>query len=317
MLRSVGSGGEVDLDKRAITGEDDIIELDQLAPQQTEPPATRQDSDPTHAEQAKPRGTATRATPTPSLGEAKPPRRIVVLSDETGNRDARRSDRPITAAPDHPTPAGTAPIPGSPARPLPASGASPGFPELAPRPESNHSRLLAAPRRTLRRRPRLATGAAILMLALTAAGAIALAAGDRDHRARSPRTTASGATIPTRTTPSVPHVAIDARQPTRARRTTNRRRSHARRHHRTVTASAPATVAATQESGRTSQPQTSSSTAASAVHSQPPPSERPSTSSGTPPPNHQQSARTTGTSTQPSKAALKSLVTGAGTCGCQ
>ena len=125
MLRSVGSGGEVDLDKRAITGDDDIIELDQLAPQQTEPPATRQDRDPTRAEQAKPPGTATRATPTPSTGEAKPPRRIVVLSDETDSRDARHSDRPITAAPDHRTPAGTAPLPGRlPARPLPASGAA-------------------------------------------------------------------------------------------------------------------------------------------------------------------------------------------------
>ena len=35
MLRSVDGGGEVDLDKRAITGEDDIIELDQLPTQHT------------------------------------------------------------------------------------------------------------------------------------------------------------------------------------------------------------------------------------------------------------------------------------------
>jgi len=38
MLRSVDGGGEVDLDKRAITGDDDIIELDQLPAQHTEPP---------------------------------------------------------------------------------------------------------------------------------------------------------------------------------------------------------------------------------------------------------------------------------------
>jgi hypothetical protein len=304
MLRSVDGGGEVDLDKRAITGDDDIIELDQLPTQHTEPPSAHHDSHPAPAQAAE-----HIAAPRPPTGHAKPLRRIVVLSDETGSTDARHSDRPITAAPDQPTPAGIAP--------LPASGASPGSPEPASRPQRNHSRLLAAPRRTLRRRPRLATGAAILMLALTAAGAIALAAGSRDHRARSPRTTASGATIPTRTAPSIPHVAIDARQPTRARRTANRRQSHARRHHLSVTASAPATVAVTHESGRTSQPQTSSYTPASAVHSQSSPSERPPTTSGTQAPTHQQSSSTSGTSRQPSKTALKSLVTGAGTCGCQ
>ena len=37
MLRSVDGGGEVDLDKRAITGDDDIIELDQLRAQNAEP----------------------------------------------------------------------------------------------------------------------------------------------------------------------------------------------------------------------------------------------------------------------------------------
>ena len=105
MLRSVDGGGEVDLDKRAITGEDDIVELDQLHPQHTEPPAAHARQRPTHAEPAKPQEPTTGATPTPSTGQAKPPRRIVVLSDETGNEDARHSDRPITAAPDHPTPA--------------------------------------------------------------------------------------------------------------------------------------------------------------------------------------------------------------------
>ena len=301
MLRSVDGGGEVDLDKRAITGDDDIIDLDQLPTQHTDPPSAHHDSHPTPAQAAE-----HIASPT---GHAKPLRRVVVLGDETGSTDARHSDRPITAAPDQPTPAGIAR--------LPASGASPGSPKPASRPQRNHSRLLAAPRRTLRRRPRLATGAAILMLALTAAGAIALVAGDRGHRARSPRTTASGAIIPTRTAPSIPHVAIDARQPTRARRTSNRRQSHARRHHLSVAASAPATVAVTHESGRTSQPQASSYTPASAVRSQPSPSERPATNGGTQAATHQQSSSTSGTSTQPSKAALKSLVTGAGTCGCQ
>ena len=129
VLRRRGGGGEVDLDKRAITGEDDIVELDQLDPQQTGPPATRHDSDPTRAEQAKPLGATTGATPTPSTGEAKPPRRIVVLSDETGNRDARHSDRPITAAPDHPTLAAAAPLPGTlRERPLPTRESNLGLP---------------------------------------------------------------------------------------------------------------------------------------------------------------------------------------------
>ena len=46
MLRSVDGGGEVDLDKRAITGEDDIIELDQLPTQHTGPEAKHDDSRP-------------------------------------------------------------------------------------------------------------------------------------------------------------------------------------------------------------------------------------------------------------------------------
>ena len=54
MLRSVDGGGEVDLDKRAITGEDDIVELDQLHSQHTEPPAAPHHCDHTPAEQAKP-----------------------------------------------------------------------------------------------------------------------------------------------------------------------------------------------------------------------------------------------------------------------
>ena len=45
--------------------------------------------------------------------------------------------------------------------------------------------------RTLRRRPRLAAAATILVLALTAAGTTTLGAGGSDHRAHNPRTTAS------------------------------------------------------------------------------------------------------------------------------
>ena len=51
MLRSVDGGGEVDLDKRAITGDDDIIELDQLPTQHTDPPSAHHDSHPTPARQ--------------------------------------------------------------------------------------------------------------------------------------------------------------------------------------------------------------------------------------------------------------------------
>ena len=109
VLRSVDGGGEVDLDKRAITGEDDIVELDQLHSQHTEPPAAPHDCDHTLAEQAKPPRATTGATPTTSTGEAKPPRRIVVLSDETGNEDARLGSpdhgraRPPHAAPSRAT----------------------------------------------------------------------------------------------------------------------------------------------------------------------------------------------------------------------
>jgi hypothetical protein len=319
-LRSVDGGGEVDLDKRAITGEDDIVELDQLHSQHTEPPAARHHCYHTPAEPAKPPGPTTGAAPTTSTGEAKPPRRIVVLSDETGNADPH-SDRSITAAPDHPTLPPAGPLPGTlPARPVPASEATSSSPAHASRSRRDRSRLLPSPRTTLGKRPRLATGTAILMLALTAATAIALAPGRRDHPAHNPRTTASAGTTnsaPISTT--IPRAAIHAaRQPARAKRTTNRRQSHVRRHHRTVVAaSAPATVTATQESGVTSHSQASSYTPTTAANSQPPPSERPPTSSGTPAPTHQQSSGTSSSSTQPSKAALKSLVTGAGTCGCQ
>ena len=317
MLRSVDGGGEVDLDKRAITGEDDIIELDQLHPQDTEPPAAPIDCDPQRGEPAKSPGPTTGATPTTSAGEAGPPRRIVVLGDETDTEDPH-SNRSITAAPDHPTLPPAAPLPGTPARPLPATEATSGSPAHASRSRRDPPRLLTAPRTTLRTRPRLATGVAILMLALTAAAATSLAPGGRDHGAHNPRTTASaGTTNSAPTSPTIRHVAVNAaRQPAQARRTVNRRRSHPRRHHRSVAASAPATVAATQESGA-SHSQASSYTAASAVHSQTPPSERPPTSSSPPAPTHQQSSSTSRGSTQPSKAALKSLVTGAGTCSCQ
>ena len=319
VLRSVDGGGEVDLDKRAITGEDDIVELDQLHTQHTEPPAAPHHCDHTLAEPAKPPRATTGATPTTSTGEAKPPRHIVVLSDETGNEDVH-SDRPIAAAPDHPALLPAAPLPGTlPARPLPASEATSGSPAHTSRSRRDRSRLLPSPRTTLRRQPRLATGAAILMLALTAATAIALTAGGRDHPARDPRTTASaGATNSVSIPPTIRHVAINAaRQPARAKRRTNRRQPHVRRHHRSVAASAPATVAATHASGGTTHSQASSYTPTSAAYSHTPPSERPPTSSGTPAPTHQQSANTSGNSTQPSKATLKSLVTGAGTCSCQ
>ena len=228
VLRSVDGGGEVDLDKRAITGDDDIVELDQLHSQHTEPPAAPHHCDHTLAEPAKPPGPTTGATPTTSTGQAKPPRRIVVLSDETGNEDVH-SDRPIAAAPDHPTLLPAAPLPGTlPARPLPASEATSGSPAHTSRSRRDRSRLLPSPRTTLRRRPRLATGAAILVLALTAATAIALTAGGRDHRARDPRTTASaGATNSAPIPPTIRHVAINAaRQPARAKRRTNRRQPH-------------------------------------------------------------------------------------------
>ena len=315
MLRSVDGGGEVDLDKRAITGDDDIIELDQLPTQHTDPPSAHHDSHPTPAQAAE-----HIAAPRPPPGHAKPLRRIVVLSDETGSTDARHSDRPITAAPDHPTLLPAAPLRGTlPARPLAASEATSGSPAHTSRSRRDRSRLLPSPRTTLRRRPRLATGAAILMLALTAATAIALTAGGRDHPARDPRTTASaGATNSVSIPPTIRHVAINAAgQPARAKRTTSRRQPHVRRHHRSVAASAPATVAATHASGGTTHSQASSYTPTRVAYSQPPPSERPPTSSGTPAPTHQQSANTSGNSTQPSKATLKSLVTGAGTCSCQ
>ena len=68
-----------------------------------------------------------------------------MLSDETGNEDAH-SDRPIAAAPDHPTLPAAAPLPGTlPARPLPASEATSGSP--SPR----HDRAATAPDRSRHR----------------------------------------------------------------------------------------------------------------------------------------------------------------------
>jgi hypothetical protein len=69
MLRSVDGGGEVDLDKRAITGDDDIIELDQLPTQHTEPPSAHHDSTPAPAAEHI-------AAPRPPTGHAKP---LIVL----------------------------------------------------------------------------------------------------------------------------------------------------------------------------------------------------------------------------------------------
>ena len=52
MLRSVGGGGEVDLDKRAITGDDDIIELDQLPRSTPSPKQNTTTADPTPSQAA-------------------------------------------------------------------------------------------------------------------------------------------------------------------------------------------------------------------------------------------------------------------------
>ncbi|MGH2887584.1 MAG: hypothetical protein ACRDPA_33610 [Solirubrobacteraceae bacterium] len=151
------------------------------------------------------------------------------------------------------------------------------------------------------------------MLAVTAAGTIALGAGGPDHRAHNPRTTASRATISVPIQPTIPHVAIDTR---RAGRTTSRRQTHPKPHRHSGIAPAPVTDAATQQSGGSSQAQTPSYTPVSAVHSQTPASQPSSTSGSSAAPTHTPTS-SSGTSTQVSKATLKSLVTGAGTCGCQ
>ena len=313
MLRSVDGGGEVDLDKRAITGEDDIIELDQLPTQHTGPEAKHDDADPTPAQRAE--GAAAAAPP---IRNAKALRRIVVLSDETGDeptsRHARYLDRPITAAPETPVPPGTVQLPAS---PRPAGGASSDSPEFAPQAQRDRPSPLPTIGRTLRRRPRRAAAATILVLALTAAGTTTLGAGSSDHRAHNPRTTASRATISAPISPTIPHVAIDTRrQPTQARRPTSRRQAHPKRHRHSVTGPAPATDAATQQSGGSSQAQAPSYTPVSAVHSQTPTSQPSSTSGSSAAPTHTPTS-SNGASTQVSKATLKSLVTGAGTCGCQ
>ena len=233
----------------------------------------------------------------------------------SASRDARYLDRPITAAPE--TSRRPEPCSSRRARDQPAEQAR------APQ-SSRHNPNATVPAslptlgRTLRRRPRLAAAATILVLALTAAGTTTLGAGGSDHRAHNPRTTASaGATISAPISPTIPHVAIDTRrQPARAKRTTSRRRAHAKRHHHSVAAPAPATDAATQQSGGSSQAQAPSYTPVSAVHSQTPTSEPSSTSGSSAAPTHTPTS-SNGTSTQVSKATLKSLVTGAGTCGCQ
>ncbi len=314
MLRSVDGGGEVDLDKRAITGDDDIIELDQLPPQHAEPEAKHDDTDPTPS-----RAAEDVAAAAPTTSHTKALRRIVVLSDDTSeelaSRDARNLDRPITAAPETPVPPGTVQLPAS---PRPAGGASSDSPEFAPQPQRNRPTRLPTLGRAPRRRPRLAAAVTILVLALTAAGTIALAADGRDHRAHNPQTTAStGAKIPTPFRSTISHVAIDTgRQPTHARRTTSRRQAQAKRHRHSVTVAKPATDAVTQQSGGSSQAQTPSYTPVSAVHTQTPTSEPSPTSDSSAAPTHTPTG-STGTSTQVSKATLKALVTGAGTCGCQ
>ena len=313
MLRSVDGGGEVDLDKRAITGEDDIIELDQLPTQHTGPEAKDDGSDPTPAQGAE--GAAAAAPPTI---HAKTRRRIVVLggdtSEELASRDARHLDRPITAAPETPVAPGTVQLPAS---LRPAGGASSDSPEFAPQAQRDRPSPPPTLGRTLRRRPRRAAAATILVLALTAAGTTTLGAGGSDHRAHNPRTTASRATISVPISPTVPGVAIDTRhQPSQARRPTSRHQAHPKRHRHSVTGPAPATDAATQQSGGSSQAPAPSYTPVSAVHSQTPTSQPSSTSGSSVAPTHTPTS-SNGTSTQVSKATLKALVTGAGTCGCQ
>ena len=314
MLRSVGGGGEVDLDKRAITGDDDIIELDQLPPQHAEPEAKHDDTDPTPS-----RAAEDVAAAAPTTSHTKALRRIVVLSDNTSDelasRDARYLGPPITAAPETLTPPGTGQLPASPRS---ACGASSGSPEFAPQPQRNRSTRLPTLGRALRRRPRLAAAATILVLALTAAGTTTLGAGGSDYRAHNPRTTAlAGATTSVPISPTIPRVAIDTRrQPTQTKRTTSRRQAQPKRHRHSVTDPAPATDAATQQSGGSSQAQTPSYTPVSAVHSQTPTSQPSSTSGSSAAPTHTPTS-SSGTSTQVSKATLKALVTGAGTCGCQ
>ena len=313
MLRSVDGGGEVDLDKRAITGDDDIIELDQLPTQHTDPPSAHHDSHPAPSQAAE-----HVAAPRPPTGHAKPLRRIVVLNDETSDepasRDARCLDRPNTAAPEHHVRPGTVQLP---ARPRPASGPSSGSPQPASQPQRNRPSPLPTLGRALRGRPRLAAAATVLALAVPAAAAMTLRAVGPDHRARNPRTTASRATIPTPIPPTIPRVANDTRRHSaRSKPTTSRRQGDSRQHHRSVAARAPATDAATQQSGGSSQTQTPSYTPVSAVHSQTPTSEPSSTRGSSAAPTHTPPS-STGTSPQVSKATLKALVTGAGTCGCQ
>ena len=317
MLRSVDGGGEVDLDKRAITGDDDIIELDQLCAQNAEPRSAPHDSQPTPAPAAE-----DVAAPRPPTGHAKPLRRIVVLNDETSDEpagnDARGLERPIAAASDHPTPPRRVQLLGGlPARPRPASGPSSGSPQPASRRQRNRPSSLPTLGRALGGRPRLVAAATILALALPAAAAMTLRAVGPDHRAHNPRTTASRAAIPTPIPPTIPRVANDTRrQPARSKPTTSRRQGESRQHHRSVAARAPATDAVTQQSGGSSQAQTPSYTPVSAVHTQTPTSEPSSTSGSSAAPTHTPTS-STGTSTQVSKATLKALVTGAGTCGCQ
>ncbi len=313
MLRSVDGGGEVDLDKRAITGDDDIIELDQLPTQHTDPPSAHHDSHPTPAQAAE-----HVAAPRPPTGHAKPLRRIVVLGDDTSDElaspDARCLDRPNTAAPEHHVRPGTVQLP---ARPRPASGPSSGSPQPASQPQRNRPSPLPTLGRALRGRPRLAAAATILALAIPAAAAMTLRAVVPDHRAHNPRTTASRATIPTPIPPTIPRVANDTRrQPARSKPTTSRRQGEPRRHRHSVTGPAPATDAATQQSGGSSQAPAPSYTPVSAVHSQTPTSQPSSTSGSSAAPTHTPTS-SNGTSTQVSKATLKALVTGAGTCGCQ
>ena len=206
-------------------------------------------------------------------------------SDEPASRHARYLDRPITAAPETPAPPGTVQLPAS---PRPAGGASSDSPEFAPQPQRNRPSPLPTLGRALRRRPRLAAAATILVLALTAAGTIDAGAQAVPIIARTiPERRHRRATIPAPIPPTIPHVAIDTRrQPTQARRPTSRRQAHPKRHRHSVTGPAPATDAATQQSGGSSQAQAPSYTPVSAVHSQTPTSQPSSTSGSSAAPTH-------------------------------
>jgi hypothetical protein len=107
-LRSVGGGGEADLDMRAITTEDDIVDLDELyaAEQAEKPTATRYASDQHQShEPPAPAPTSTITRPEPRRGG------LGQETDEEFDRWAAQSARRPDVAASSPTPPGTARLP--------------------------------------------------------------------------------------------------------------------------------------------------------------------------------------------------------------